>query len=556
LIERIIYYFSILKERLVQLCPDEIQGVPIENEIEIIYEEKGKHVTSPTPFIPSLCMSNSRYERLFWKLKGILLLEKNNLNTLNPEYRIGIPRQHHFIFVNQRPLRKSTALCDKIESICSSISRLDDAEDAVYSCRFVMHISCPERDTDLILEETRASKTIKDKGRLEKLIENGMKKALKEGYFQFNVAPVSTPVRTVDKKKSNTSSSPYFGSSSRLVTSGPIISSTVDISPCTKKVKIEGRSPFTNAFFSSHDKPVSESPSASFDDIFYPSGNGKANGKLADLKKEPKETEYIPETNNADMAWTRRRLKAFEAQVSSLIIPDKGSTNHRPISLSKEMLAKAKVVGQLDAKFIIVIIGNLLCIVDQHAADERVGLERLENALAVSLGLASCSNADDTSSWVDLTKRAGISKTNLIKSVPMCNSEPINLSSTQVETVHRHKETLKKWNFEFEVERGQLLHLLTVPSICDRVPTPKDFLQFIQALSNRTTDASLVKPAFIRRVLCSLACRYAIMFGDILSEKDCTNLIHSLAKCNISFVCAHGRPSIVPLVSIDRKQGS
>jgi DNA mismatch repair protein MLH3 len=40
------------------------------------------------------------------------------------------------------------------------------------------------------------------------------------------------------------------------------------------------------------------------------------------------------------------------------------------------------------------------------------------------------------------------------------------------------------------------------------------------------------------------------MFGDELSFQECCTLVKSLAECDFPFQCAHGRPSIVPLLQV------
>ncbi|TEA16878.1 Vacuolar protein sorting-associated protein 11-like protein [Colletotrichum sidae] len=55
-------------------------------------------------------------------------------------------------------------------------------------------------------------------------------------------------------------------------------------------------------------------------------------------------------------------------------------------------------------------------------------------------------------------------------------------------------------------------------------------------------------PQGILDLLNSRACRTAIMFNDILSKDECENLVRRLAQCSFPFQCAHGRPSMVPLV--------
>lgn len=40
------------------------------------------------------------------------------------------------------------------------------------------------------------------------------------------------------------------------------------------------------------------------------------------------------------------------------------------------------------------------------------------------------------------------------------------------------------------------------------------------------------------------------MFNDKLSKDDCVQLVRRLACCAFPFQCAHGRPSMVPLVDL------
>ncbi|TKA61614.1 hypothetical protein B0A49_09817 [Cryomyces minteri] len=51
-------------------------------------------------------------------------------------------------------------------------------------------------------------------------------------------------------------------------------------------------------------------------------------------------------------------------------------------------------------------------------------------------------------------------------------------------------------------------------------------------------------------LLNSRACRSAIMFNDVLSVADCRALLQRLARCAFPFQCAHGRPSLVPLLEL------
>lgn len=162
----------------------------------------------------------------------------------------------------------------------------------------------------------------------------------------------------------------------------------------------------------------------------------------------------------------------------------------------------------------------------------------------------SCSN-DDSSTTNKPRRRL------LLRSVPLLPAQNILLSPSQYETITQHTDLLHQWNFQFQLASSCrrkshcLLRLNGVPQVCGTVATSQDFLDFLQTLSGKHTDAIIVKPNFVQRVLTSKACRYSIMFGDVLPEKRCERLISQLAECDMSFVCAHGRPSIIPLLDMN-----
>ena len=41
------------------------------------------------------------------------------------------------------------------------------------------------------------------------------------------------------------------------------------------------------------------------------------------------------------------------------------------------------------------------------------------------------------------------------------------------------------------------------------------------------------------------------MFGDLLTDQKCKDIVAALADCDFSFTCAHGRPSIAPLLDLN-----
>lgn len=71
---------------------------------------------------------------------------------------------------------------------------------------------------------------------------------------------------------------------------------------------------------------------------------------------------------------------------------------------------------------------------------------------------------------------------------------------------------------------------------------------YLQQLGD--TGGSHLWPPAVIRILNSKACRTAIMFGDPLLPTECAELIAALKLTQLCFSCAHGRPTMAPLVNI------
>ena len=245
-----------------------------------------------------------------------------------------------------------------------------------------------------------------------------------------------------------------------------------------------------------------------------------------------------------NMQWTKRRITSQDETISALSEINNSSTNDR-ISLTKDMLSSAEVIAQVEDKFIIIKTQGKLCIVDQHAADERVALEKLENALFNP-------NVHEAMR-IELTKKH-LLVGDILKSSSVMPAKRVIFTQSQLEVIKQHREVLAKWYFTYKPPAaGDDSVLLTgVPSICGRVTDVNDFVEFVNALQH--SSGGQVKPECVKRILASQACRYAIMFGDRLTDTQCRQLISNLSKCDFAFICAHGRPSVIPLVDLDQAE--
>ncbi|KAF5958745.1 hypothetical protein HYC85_005970 [Camellia sinensis] len=209
-----------------------------------------------------------------------------------------------------------------------------------------------------------------------------------------------------------------------------------------------------------------------------------------------------------------------------------------PESINKNCLEDAKVLQQVDKKFIPIVGGGVLAIIDQHAADERIRLEELRQKVL--------SGEMKTVTYLDTEQK-------------------LVLPEIGYQLLHNYADQIQNWGWLCNIrslgsrsfkKNLNLLHrqptvvtLNAVPCIVGVNLTDVDLLEFLQQLAD--TDGSSTIPPSVHRVLNSKACRGAIMFGDTLLPSECSLIVEELKQTSLCFQCAHGRPTTVPLVNLE-----
>ncbi|KAF5453802.1 hypothetical protein F2P56_023521 [Juglans regia] len=209
-----------------------------------------------------------------------------------------------------------------------------------------------------------------------------------------------------------------------------------------------------------------------------------------------------------------------------------------PESINKNSLGNAKVLQQVDKKFIPVVAGGTLAVIDQHAADERIRLEELRKK--VFSGEAKTINYLNIEQELILPEIAYQLLQNYAEQITdwgwICN-------------IHGQDSRSFKRNLNLLHRRPILVTLLAVPNILGVNLSDVDLLEFLQQLAD--TDGSSTMPPSVLRVLNMKACRGAIMFGDSLLPSECSLIVEELTQTSLCFQCAHGRPTTIPIVNLE-----
>lgn len=230
--------------------------------------------------------------------------------------------------------------------------------------------------------------------------------------------------------------------------------------------------------------------------------------------------------------------------------------------LSRQALRDAWVIAQLDRKFVLVCMSGeprtddqgqarqLLVLVDQHAADERIRVEGLladlnssptllSKPIAFEIPERECAllgqHISHFTTWgiiYDVKKAGDSPKCRLtVKALPAAIAERCRIEPKILIELLRGEA----WKRE---ELG--LRPKAVDHDADQ--------EFPKILEKAGWLASLSScPQGLLDMLNSRACRSAIMFNDALTKVECQTLIQRLAECAFPFQCAHGRPSMIPV---------
>ena len=247
--------------------------------------------------------------------------------------------------------------------------------------------------------------------------------------------------------------------------------------------------------------------------------------------------------------------------------PESGRTENLGVTtmlpkaeMSREVLDDARVVAEWGKKFILAMsaAGDLFA-VDQHAADERVILEKLRGVLLTP------------------PKHGHLAKgkqlhPSLIPTTVLRHPQRCQLSSSELAMLRANASLVWRWGWRWEdnltlreaagLAEGQVSHdpinqgsesylgdvgvrLTGLPTVEGTVLGAEALAEFLREIID--IGVTSAPPPALHRLLASKACRGAIMFGDELSNDDCAVLLKCLNHTQLPLHCAHGRPTAVML---------
>ncbi|KAL1500004.1 hypothetical protein AB1Y20_012681 [Prymnesium parvum] len=233
------------------------------------------------------------------------------------------------------------------------------------------------------------------------------------------------------------------------------------------------------------------------------------------------EIEALAEAAEAAARGARRRRRAAGGAVQE------GAAVGMACVLAKDGLHRMRALGQVERKFIAAYLDGTLLAVDQHAADERVQLEALQAKTYAAAG----------------GPRAGAVEAQWLRP-----ARALRLTAREQSAIQLHSAPLAAWGWRCG-GGGATLRLEAAPRVEGVLLDERAMLEYAAALQ-RSGGCSTQPPPAVARVLASKACRRAVMFGHTLPLGRCQAILRALARCDLPFQCAHGRPTVAPLLQL------
>jgi len=171
-------------------------------------------------------------------------------------------------------------------------------------------------------------------------------------------------------------------------------------------------------------------------------------------------------------------------------------------------------IFQIFDKYIVIEYTNdILWIVDQHAAAERINFEKLKNRES--------------------------NKENLQN---LLMPEELNFTPSQVLLLKEHKDFFKELGFSYSVKNDGIT-LETIPAEYSEANFKEIFMEIFQL----EEDINSLKKNFEKKkedILATISCHGSVRSGQKLHYEEMIEIVKELKQCKNPYSCPHGRPIV------------
>ncbi|MCL9814221.1 DNA mismatch repair endonuclease MutL [Natranaeroarchaeum aerophilus] len=185
---------------------------------------------------------------------------------------------------------------------------------------------------------------------------------------------------------------------------------------------------------------------------------------------------------------------------------------------SYDSLPRLRVLGQLHDTYIVAETDDGLVLIDQHAADERVNYERLQEAFSG-----------------DTTAQS------------LAQPVEIELTAGEAALFDSYREALASLGF-YANREGHRVSVTTVPAVLDETLAPERLRDVLSSVIDADESAGeQAVESLADGFIGDLACYPSITGNTSLQEGSVMDLLDRLDECENPYACPHGRPVVIEI---------
>lgn len=186
-------------------------------------------------------------------------------------------------------------------------------------------------------------------------------------------------------------------------------------------------------------------------------------------------------------------------------------------------LNEIRVIGQYNNLYIFCQAGDILLVIDQHAAHERLLYEKFRRHYL----------ADSVASQTLLFP------------------ETVELSPFQIQLVENNSDELRRMGFTLQEFGGNSYVISAVPALAGQCRPMDIFFDALDGFGQKEQHGGGGK---LEDILSTMACKAAVRAGDELSLEEIHALLDAMAEADLFSHCPHGRPVLKSFSGKDLKK--
>ncbi|MFL5701427.1 MAG: DNA mismatch repair endonuclease MutL [Ktedonobacteraceae bacterium] len=220
------------------------------------------------------------------------------------------------------------------------------------------------------------------------------------------------------------------------------------------------------------------------------------------------------EVHSAEAHMPANASTSAQGDLPLVSVPSAAAQQQSFMAQSRRLPA-LRVVGQLSQSYIVTEGKEGMYLIDQHAAHERILLERMVAALKA---------------------RAPLSQMLL---TPM----QLQLAPQELEALEEYRPQLEHIGFSLDILEDNLLHITAVPQVLVKQMNARSLHELLVDLT--VPGQTGHSETWEEHALANVACKAAIKANYFLTVSEMREMIEQLEQTNAPFSCCHGRPTMI-----------